>query len=103
MIGTIVGVKTSGERVFVIRQLDENLWRGPVPLYLVRRPLVGKEGLRHENTQFYEDELETVEENLTRELDEMVLKARLTEKILGAYRRELEAKQASKEPKEYRN
>ena len=98
--GQIVGVKTSGERVYVIK---EALGRDVMKAYLVRRPTMGRDGMAHVTETFYEDELESVEQNLTRELDEMVLKARLTEKILGAYRRELEAKQASKEPKEYRN
>ena len=93
MIGTIVGIKTTGERVYVIREATA-FGGDPRKGYCVRRPSGGQFGVHHSLETFLADELEPIEENLIREINEMILKAKLQERILRAARLEHEAQQA---------
>ena len=74
--GEIVSIKTTGEKVFLRRYYEDSA------AWDVRRPTIDDEGkIFHTTEVFYENELETIEENLNRQIDEMLLKTRLQQRL----------------------
>ena len=72
----IVAIKTTGEKVILIRQWELDCgWE-------VRRPTIDDEGkIEHVTQTFRPEELETVEENINRQIDEMLLKNKLQQRL----------------------
>lgn len=62
-IGDLVYLKTTGEKVVVLGTTETGL--------SVRRPVVGTDGVRHLTETFQAAELETFDEQATREFAEM--------------------------------
>jgi hypothetical protein len=85
MVGTVGALKCTGERVFVLNESQT--------AYTVRRPSVGQSGITHAVEEFDKVEVETIEDNIIRELKEMVLKGRLQNSVLKQAREEDEASQ----------
>lgn len=94
MIGTIMSLKVTGERVFV---LEENLNGGGIyqGSYRVRRPVVGPNGITHSEEYFTADELESVEDSIRRELSDILLKRKLEQELYEQFQAEQSNKQAS--------
>jgi len=70
--GEVVFVKTTGEAVFVLRFGPDD-----PDLVTVRRPVAGQDGIRHEKSQFFSEELESLEDQRKRfmaEREEIVKK-----------------------------
>lgn len=100
MIKTVACVKTTGEHVFVLRTLTANEliaqgYQADAVVYFVRRPSVGNKGLFHYPETFTSDELESVEDNLKREINEMVLKAKMQQDELKKARKSEEPQDAT--------
>jgi len=91
MIGTIVALKVTGERVFV---LGENPTTVNGMFYSVRRPVVGPNGITHIIESFSGEELESVEESVRRELNDILMKRKLEQEIYEQYQAEQNNKQA---------
>lgn len=66
----IMCLRATGEIVFVLGTYDN----GEIK---VRRPVMTRDGIRHQEDGFTAAEIETVESHLRRELEEMKLKAKL--------------------------
>lgn len=85
MIGTIAALKVTGERVFVLANVDEG--------FNVRRPVIGPNGISHVIEYFTPDELESTEASIRRELQDIILKRKLENELYAEYQKELSAKQ----------
>lgn len=67
--GEIVILKTTGEKVHLIAETDRRTWK-------VRRPSIAKDGaIEHLTEEFFETELESIEDFADRTIAEMKLKA----------------------------
>jgi hypothetical protein len=73
-VDEIMTLKLTGERVFVL----DNSLNGKI---LVRRPSMGPNGITHSQETFYLVELETLEDNIHREINEVLLKNRISQEI----------------------
>jgi hypothetical protein len=82
----IMCLRATGEIVFVLGTYDSGNIR-------VRRPIMTRDGILHQEDSFTAAEIETVESHLKRELEEMKLKAKLQKE---AFAEEEEAQLASK-------
>ena len=71
----IYALKTTGERVFVLKTLPDGVVE-------VRRPTMGENGIDHWLSTFNPIEIETLEDNFRREYKEMLLKAKIQKEIL---------------------
>jgi hypothetical protein len=77
IIGDIVCVKTTGERVCVLNQTRD--------IVQVRRPVGGPDGsVSHEVSEFNEFELETLKDHAARQVSEMILKANAQKELIQA-------------------
>lgn len=81
--GKVAYVKTTQEPVFVVStyraESDASLTE-PVPelsnqIARVRRPLLGRDGVKHEFAEFFVEELESEEDNAQRRINERVKEA----------------------------
>jgi hypothetical protein len=86
-------LRTTGELCLVKEERDGRLY--------VTRPIVSKDGIRHEADFFLPFELETVEEHLRHEAREMVLKARIQREMQKTI--EEEERKEGKQAKEFVN
>lgn len=77
--GDILCLKTTGELVFVLGEPAADSENKSIS---VRRPTMTREGIIHSTDVFYQAELETPEEHLRHEAQEMVLKADIQEEML---------------------
>jgi hypothetical protein len=75
LAGDILCIKTTGELVIVLGKNED----GTVN---VRRPSMGKDGIYHSQNSFFEFELQTSEEHLRQEANEMILKNRIQKETL---------------------
>jgi len=78
----IKALKTTGERVFVLTERQED------GLCTVRRAQMTENGIFHAEDSFYKQELESIEDNIRREANEMLLKARIQKELLDALKKE---------------
>lgn len=77
--GQVVYVQTTGEKVFVIGPAvkEDVTLEAPKEGFradqevLVRRPIATRDGITYEERSFYAAELETAEEQVTREFEEL--------------------------------
>jgi hypothetical protein len=93
--GDIVTVKTTGEYVyFTGKQFDNGTWE-------VHRPVLTRDGIKHEYSAFESAELETVEEHLEREVKEAYAKLDAQQKLMSARNKALAVEPDG--PKEYFN
>lgn len=80
-IGEVYALKTSGERVVVLNEaaMPRNV---EGEFYTVRRPMNSTEnGISHVLETYSSDELETLTDNLSRDLNEMKLKMKLNKEL----------------------
>ena len=87
LLGNVAALKVSGERLFVLE--DSPVKPSGEPGYLCRRVKVSEHGITHELELFGVDEVETIEENIIRELNENVLKGKLQKRIYSAAEKEM--------------
>lgn len=92
--GDILCLKTTGELCFILRVYEAEGQRTTVD---VRRPVMGREGITHMTDSFFAEELETAEQHLRHEANEMVLKLDIQQEIM-AKREEEASKVSEKEP-----
>jgi|SRR5271157_3635557 len=99
MIGTVCGLKSTGERLFVLRTATE-VEKKPFDLtgnaYVCRRPVVGQNGLIQQVEVFTEAEIESIEDNFTREFEEMILKAQVQKRVLSKHNEDEAAEDRSR-------
>lgn len=87
----VYALKTTGERVYVMQTTDYVIGSGDGNGRLVRRAVMGEGGIFHGIETFHKDELESLEENFQREINEMLLKAKLQQEALKKARQADEA------------
>jgi len=76
----IICIKTTGEKVFLLAETERKTWK-------VRRPVIAENGsIGHEVEEFFEAELESVEDFTKRLVSEMILKANSQRKLLSVER-----------------
>jgi hypothetical protein len=93
--GDIVSIKTTGEYVyFTGKQLDNSMWE-------VHRPVLTRDGIRHQYDAFEAAELESVEEHTEREVKEAYAKLDAQKRIMDAKVKALAVEPDG--PKEYFN
>jgi hypothetical protein len=85
-VGDILCMRVTGERVVVLNP-DVN-GDGDGYIVLVRRPTIGENGITWHEQNYYDFELETAEQHLEREAEEMYLKAKLQNKMQEKLERE---------------
>lgn len=73
----IMCLRTTGEIVFILGAYES----GDIK---VRRPVMTRDGIVHQEDGFTEAEIETVESHLRRELEEMKMKARLQKEAFAS-------------------
>jgi len=84
--GNLVVIRTTGEKVMVLEGFISEVLEGYVR-YVVRRPSVSKEGfINHEGDEFYEFELATIEEFGNAQVDEILLKDKIEDRLQEARR-----------------
>jgi len=83
-VGEVAALKTTGERVFVLGDMENGTFK-------VRRAQIGQNGIKHDTEIFADVELENIEENIERELSEILLKRKIEKKLFEQYKKELEA------------
>jgi|SRR6267378_5425567 len=89
--GDILSVKTTGEYVyFTGNQNSDGTW-------VVHRPVLTREGIRHEYDSFEANELETPAEHIRREVDEALLKLQAQKDVMDAKMKALQAQQEAAE------
>lgn len=76
--GDILCLKVTGELVFIL-----DTFNGTSEVQ-VRRPTMGRDGIKHVVDRFYQTELETAEEHLRHEAKEMLLKGKIQQEIFKA-------------------
>lgn len=76
--GKIVCLRTTGELVMLLKDIKEGTFSGT---FLVRRPLMTRNGIVHVEDNFRPFELETVEQHLRHEANEMFLKSQIQEEL----------------------
>lgn len=81
----VYALKTTGERVYVLRPAEDGTG------VEVRRAVMGESGIIHGFETFYVEELESLEDNFKREINEMLLKAKLQQDALKKARQADEA------------
>lgn len=87
--GDILAVRTTGEYVYFTGKQDTNgLWE-------VHRPMLTRDGIRHEYDWFEANELETIEEHVKREVAEALLKLQAQKDVMDAKVKALEAAEAA--------
>ena len=72
----IMCLKATGEIVYVLEDTQDGV--------RVRRPIMTRDGIRHDVDVFTAAEIETVEAHLRKELDEMKLKAKLQKEAFAS-------------------
>lgn len=71
--GEVAFVKTTGEAVFVLSFKDPSPKLGDKDfLAVVRRPIAGQDGVRHEINEFFTGELETIDQQRDRMVAEQM-------------------------------
>lgn len=76
--GQVLCIKTTGEKVYLIAETDRRTWQ-------VRRPIINDNGgIIHEIEEFFENEMETIEDFAKRLVGEMITKARAQKALLKA-------------------
>lgn len=73
--GDVVRIKTTGEQVYVFGPGKEE------GTTIIMRPQLGRDGVKHTEEIWPTGALETIEQNIEREADEQVIRARIGEKI----------------------
>lgn len=71
-LGSLLRLKTTGENVVIIGDVADN-----EELVSVRRPINNPAGVQHVIEEFYLNELDTVEESIRREFNEMKIRQAL--------------------------
>jgi|SRR5882724_6491700 len=89
--GDILSVKTTGEYVyFTGKQLDNGTWE-------VHRPILTRDGIKHQYDSFESNELETPAEHIRREVEEALLKLQAQKDVMDAKMKALQAQQEAAE------
>jgi len=84
-VGQLLVIRTTGEKVCVMSAFSS--WATRTPCYWVRRPSVSKEGfINHENMSVEEFELATIEEFGNAQVDEILLKDKIEDRLQEARR-----------------
>lgn len=73
--GDVVVLKTTGEMAIVLGPAPQAGW------FSIRRPVMTRDGIIHEKDVMHELELESSEDHLNREANEMILKVRIQEEM----------------------
>jgi len=73
--GMVAVIKTTGENVFVLSAVA--VVGSDIPDVWVRRPQITQDGVEHQTQTFRADELETLEENMSRQFEEHKLRSKL--------------------------
>jgi hypothetical protein len=94
--GTILCLKTTGELVLILKEIEGNEGRESV---LVRRPVMGRDGIGHMSDLVFPFELETVEEHLRGEAKELLLKSKIQKAFFESAQED--EKQEKAEKKDY--
>lgn len=92
--GDILSVKTTGEYVyFTGKQNDDGTWE-------VHRPVLTRDGIKHQYDSFEANELETPAEHIRREVNEALLKLQAQKEVMDAKVKALAREQAEAEADE---